>query len=129
MVAARSFLIDATFLLEDAEKAFLGAAAIIDSRGRNNSVIYGALRDMLRLRGTLGIASGVVVIGVDATKVSTTPNVENFRDCLRALGTYVVHEPNVRVGALCRSIIGDRRERWIVTRDKSFLQLVITCVN
>ena len=30
MVAARAFLIDATFLLEDAEKAFLGVAAIVD---------------------------------------------------------------------------------------------------
>jgi hypothetical protein len=37
MVASRPFLIDATFLLDDAEKAFLGAAAIIDSQGRNNS--------------------------------------------------------------------------------------------
>ncbi|MGC2577176.1 MAG: hypothetical protein WA376_06325, partial [Terrimicrobiaceae bacterium] len=123
MVAARSFLIDATFLLEDAEKAFLGAAAIVDSHGRNNSVVYGAVRDMLRLRGTLGIVSGVVVVGAEATKVSTKPNIENLRDCLHALGTYVVHKPNACVGTLCRSILKDRIGRWIVTRDKALMQL------
>ena len=48
MVATRSFLIDATFLLEDAEKAFLGVAAIIDAHGKNNSVVYGAVRAMLK---------------------------------------------------------------------------------
>ena len=124
MVAARSFLIDATFLLEDAEKTFLGSAAIVDSHGRNNSVVYGAVRDMLRLRGTLGIVTGVVIVGAEATKVSTMSNIENLRDCLRALGTYVVHEPNARVGTLCRSILKDRKGRWIVTRDKALMQLV-----
>ena len=122
MVADRSFLIDATFLLEDAEKAFLGATAIIDTHGRNNSVIYGAVRAMLKLRSSLGMVSGVVIIGMDATKVSTTPNIENVRDCLRELGTHVVHEPKICVGALCRSILGDHRGKWIVTGDKSLMQ-------
>jgi DNA polymerase-1 len=123
MVVARSFLIDATFLLGDAEKAFLGVAAIVDSRGRNNSIVYGAVRDMLRLRRTLGIAIGAIVVGVEAATVSTTPNIENFVDCLRALGTYVLHEPDAGVGTLCRSILKDRQEWWIVTRDKALMQL------
>jgi hypothetical protein len=123
MVAARSFLIDATFLLDDAEKAFLGVAAIVDLQGRNNSVVYGAIRDMLRLRRTLGIVNGVIVIGAEATKASTTPNIENLRDCLGALGTYVVYELNTCVGTLSRSILEDRKEWWIVTRDKALMQL------
>jgi len=123
MVAACSFLIDATFLLEDAEKAFLGVAGIVDSHGRNNSVVYGAVRDMLRLRRTLGIVNGVIVVGAEATKVSTPTNIENLRDCLRSLGTYVVHEPNACVGTLCRSILKERKKRWIVTRDKALMQL------
>jgi DNA polymerase-1 len=123
MVVARSFLIDATFLLEDAEKAFLGVAAIVDSHGRNNSIVYGAVRDMLRLRRTLGIGIGAIVVGAEAATVSTTPNIENFVDCLRALGTYVLHEPDAGVGTLCRSILKNRQEWWIVTRDKALMQL------
>jgi len=53
MVAERSFMIDATFLLDDAEKAFFGSAPLIDGGGRNTSVAYGAVRDMLRLRRAL----------------------------------------------------------------------------
>ncbi len=123
MVDDRSFLIDATFLLEDAEKAFLGVAAICDSQGRNYSVVYGALRAMLKLRGTLGMVSGVVVSGLDTTRVSAAPNIANFRDCLRALGTHVVDEPTVCVASLCRSILHDQREWWIVTADRSLMQL------
>lgn len=78
---------------------------------------------MLKLRSSLGMVSGVVIIGMDATKVSTTPNIENVRDCLRELGTHVVHEPKICVGALCRSILGDHRGKWIVTGDKSLMQL------
>jgi 5'-3' exonuclease len=123
MVAARSFLIDTTFLLEDAEKSFLGVAAIVDSQGRNNSIVYGVVRDMLRLRRTLGIVSGVIIVGAEATTVSITPNIENLVNCLRALGTYVLHEPCATIGALCQSILKDQKDWWIVTRDKALMQL------
>ncbi len=124
MVAERSFVIDATFLLDDAEKAFFGSAPLVDGCGRNTSVLYGAVRDMLRLRRTLGIARGIVVVGADADKVSSTLNVEIFRDFLLSIGTNVLHEPTVRVGALCRSILPDRKATWIVTRNKALMQLV-----
>ncbi len=126
MVAERSFVIDATFLLDDAEKAFFGSAPLIDGCGRNTSVVYGAVRDMLRLRITLGIARGIVVVGADADEISSALNVELFRDFLLSIGTNVLHEPTVRAGALCRSILLDRKAMWIVTRNKSMMQLVNT---
>jgi hypothetical protein len=61
MVAERSFVIDATFLRDDAENAFFGSAPLINGCGRNTSVVYGAVRDMLRLCGTLGIPRVIVV--------------------------------------------------------------------
>ena len=124
MVEVRSFLIDATFVLDDAEKAFLGSTPIVDLRGRNTSVVYAAVRDILRLRESLGIVQGNVVIGADADDVSSVTNIEMFRDCLRAIGTSTLHEPKIRVGALCRSILHDRKDRWIITRNKSLMQLV-----
>src|SRR5262245_55907582 len=124
MVAERSFIIDTTFLLDDAEKAFFGSAPLIDGGGRNTSVTYGAVRDMLRLRRSLGIARGSVVVGADADEVSSALNLEIFMECLVRIGTNVLHEPAVRVGALCRSMLLDRKATWIVTRNKSLMQLV-----
>jgi DNA polymerase-1 len=124
MVAERSFVIDATFLLDDAEKAFFGSAPLVDGGGRNTSVAYGAVRDMLRLRRTLGIARGVVVVGADAEDVSSALNLKSFTDCLMGIGTNVLYEPSVRVGAICRSMLLDRKATWIVTRNKSLMQLV-----
>ena len=117
-------MIDATFLLDDAEKAFYGSTPLVDRHGRNTSVLYGAVRDMLRLRSTLGIGGGIVVVGADANAVSSALNVEFFRDFLRGIGTNVLHEPTVSVGALCRSILVDRKSTWIVTRNKSLMQLI-----
>lgn len=79
---------------------------------------------MLRLRRTLGIARGIMVVGADADEVSSTLNVEIFRDFVLSIGTNVLHEPTVRVGALCRSILPDRKATWIVTRNKALMQLV-----
>jgi hypothetical protein len=124
MVVQRSFVIDATFLLDDAEKAFFLAAPLIDGCGRNTSVAYGAVRDMLRLRRTLGIVRGSVIVGADAHEVSSALNLKIFMECLLGIGTNVLHDPSVRVGAICRSMLLDRKATWIVTRNKSLMQLV-----
>ena len=126
MVADRAFVIDATFLLDDAEKSFFGSAPLVDGCGRNTSVVYGAVRDMLRLRRTLGIDRGIVIVGADAGEVSSSLNVDIFRDFLLGIGTNVLLQPTVRVGALCRSILLDRKATWIVTRNKSLMQLINT---
>lgn len=128
MVVERAFVIDATFLLDDAEKSFFGSAPLVDGCGRNTSVVYGAVRAMLRLRRALGIDRGIVIVGADAGAVSSSQNVDMLRDCLVSIGANVLHQPTVRVGALCRSILLDRKATWIVTRNKSLLQLVsISC--
>jgi DNA polymerase I-like protein with 3'-5' exonuclease and polymerase domains len=124
MVAERSFIIDATFLLDDAEKAFFGSAPLVDVGDRNTSVAYGAVRDMLRLRRTLGIARGSVVVGADADEVSSAVNLKIFVECLLGIGTNVLREPSVRVAAICRSMLRGRKATWIVTRNKSLMQLV-----
>jgi DNA polymerase I len=124
MVVQRSFVIDATFLLDDAEKAFFWAAPLIDGGGRNTSVAYGAIRDMLRLRRTLGIFRGSVIVSADAHEVSSALNLKIFMECLLGIGTNVLHDPSIRVGAICRSMLLDRKATWIVTRNKSLMQLV-----
>jgi hypothetical protein len=80
MVDQRSFVVDATFLLDDAEKAFLGSAPLIDGSGRNTSVAYGAVRDMFRLRRSLGIIRGSVIVGADAHEVSSALNLKSFME-------------------------------------------------
>jgi DNA polymerase I len=78
----------------------------------------------LQLRRNLGIARGAVVVGADAEDVSSALNLKSFTDCLLGIGTNVLYEPSVRVGTICRSMLLDRRATWIVTRNKSLMQLV-----
>jgi len=125
MVDEDFFVIDATFLLDDAEKAFLGSAPLVDESGRNTSVIYGAVSGLLRLRRILGIKLGIMVIGADAYDVSSVTNVELFREFLPHIGANVLHEPNVPIRSLCRSILlGTKGKFWVVTREKSLMQLI-----
>src|SRR5262245_22855724 len=124
MVTQDVFIIDATFVLDDAERAFLGSAPLVDGGGRSTSVVYGAVRALLHLRQTLGIAQGTVVVGADANEVASALNIHMFRDFLAAIGTNVLHKPEVRVGALCRAMLLGANAAWIVTRNKSLMQLV-----
>ena len=128
MVVEPTFLIDATFLLESAEKAFLGSTPIRNSRGQDTSVVYGAVRGLLGLRKAMGIAQGIVVIGRDAGGVSSLPNIEQFRNCLRAIGASVWHEAAYGIGPLCKEFIKQYQDQmWIISGDKSLLQLI--CSN
>jgi hypothetical protein len=119
---ATCFLIDATFLLEDNEKAFLGAPLLLDASGRDSTVLYGVVRDLLRLRQHLGIVEGVVVVGSEAVRIASKENLALVLECLPRLGTVVVHEPQVAVGSICKSL--STAARWLVTRDRALLQLV-----
>ena len=124
MVANKSFAIDATFLLRDAEAAFFGSTPLVDERGRNTSVLYGTVRGLFQLRRTLGIDRGLVVVGSDAYDVSSAINVEIFVEFLQCIGTNVLHERETPVGALCRSMLSNNDVAWIVTRNRSLMQLI-----
>src|SRR5262249_37719119 len=124
MVAQDVFIIDASSLLDDAERAFLGSAPLVDGGGRNTSVVYGAVRALLHLRQTLGMARGTVVVGAEANEVSSALNIQIFRDFMEAIGTKVLHKPTVRIGTLCRAVLLHQKPAWIITRNKSLMQLV-----
>ena len=59
-------VIDPTFLLESSEKSFYGAPLFCGPQGEDNTVLYGVTRDLLRLRKSVGIANGIIVIGKEA---------------------------------------------------------------
>jgi len=116
------FLVDATFLLEDNEKAFLGAPLLVDASGRDSTVLYGIVRGLLRLRQHLGIVAGMVVVGSEAARIASRENLALVLESLSRLGTVVVHEPQLSAGSICSSF--STQARWVVTRDKAMLQLV-----
>jgi hypothetical protein len=57
------FLIDATSLSIGGERGgvFRGAPPFVNSKGEDNTFVYGFLRDLLRLRSAYGIEKAVVV--------------------------------------------------------------------
>jgi DNA polymerase I-like protein with 3'-5' exonuclease and polymerase domains len=115
-------LIDVTFLLESSEQSFYGAPLILGSQGKDHTVLYGVARGLLRLRKSVGIQSGIVLIGSEACAASTEANVANVVHFLSRLHTPVVYDPSARTGTLCRRL--GPSARWVVTRNKTFFQLV-----
>ena len=59
------FVIDSTFLLETSRNSFHGAPLLQDSSGRDSTMLFGFVHDLLRLRKQLGIRKALVVIGDD----------------------------------------------------------------
>jgi DNA polymerase I len=115
-------LIDLTFLLESSEQSFYGAPLILGSQGEDHTVLYGVARGLLRLRKSVGIQHGLVIIGSEASAASTEANVGSVLHFLTRLHTPVVYDPNARAGTLCRRLAPSAR--WVVTQNKAFFQLV-----
>jgi hypothetical protein len=120
--AGALFLVDLTFVLKANEQSFYGASLLIDAQGENNTALYGVIRDLLRLRKTLGIRTSIIVIGSETTTVSSEATISRMLRLLRDLRIAVVYEPTKSAGSVCRSIAS--LARWVVTQNRALFQLI-----
>jgi DNA polymerase-1 len=116
------FLVDVTFLLEASEGAFRGAPLFVDREGEDHTIVYGVLRDLLRIRNDIGIRNAIVLIGSEAERASTDSNIDNMCRLLSKLHVAVVREPKLAVGSLCGRLAPTAG--WLITANRSLLQLV-----
>ena len=122
VVPAHVFLVDLTFVLKANEQSFYGAPLLIDPQGENNTVLYGVVRDLLKLRKNLSIRTAIIVIGSEATTVSSQATISRMLRLLRDLRIAVVYEPTTSAGSVCRSIAS--LARWVVTQNRALFQLI-----
>jgi DNA polymerase I-like protein with 3'-5' exonuclease and polymerase domains len=115
-------IIDLTFLLKSSKRSFCGAPLIVDPQGVDNTVLYGVARGLLRLRNTVGIRHGIIVIGREANAVSNEASIDSVVRFLRRLRAIVIYEPKATVPSLCRSL--SSAARWVLTQDRVLFQLV-----
>jgi hypothetical protein len=97
------FVIDATFLFEASNRVTVGAPLLFVD-GKDCTFLFCAIRDLLRLRRTLGIQRGVAVVGEDAHHAAGESNVKEAVAFLRALGVPVIYEGNRRVLDICAKL-------------------------
>ncbi len=97
------FVIDATFLFEASNRVTVGAPLLFVD-GKDCTFLFCAIRDLLRLRRTLGIQRGVVVVGEDAHHAAGESNAKEAVAFLRALGVPVIYEGNRRVLDICAKL-------------------------
>jgi hypothetical protein len=114
-------IIDLTFLLKSSEQSFCGAPLIVGPQGVDNTVLYGVARDLLRLRNSVGIRNGIVVIGREANAVSSEASIDSILPFLRRLRAIVIYEPKATAASLCRSL--SSAARWVLTQDRVLFQL------
>jgi DNA polymerase I len=85
------FLIDAAFIVEQTHKTFFGAP-LITVAGKDQTFTFGCVRDFLRLRRTLGIRAGVVILGKETYLVSSRDSVLDLIVILKELKIPHVHD-------------------------------------
>lgn len=114
------FIIDATFLLDASHKAFLGAPIFVVD-GIDQTLLFGVVRDFLRLRQSLGINRGALVVGKDAYRVTMTSKIQEIVSFLEDFGILVIHEPEHSVLDVCASLAPHTTR--FVTQNRSLLFL------
>jgi len=115
-----SFLIDATFIIERTHKTFLGTPLLM-VQGRDRTFTFGFAREFLRLRNTLGIRSGVLVIGKNSRLIASDKNIQDLVEFCRTLDIPCVHDPQNDVLHIAGSMTSGLSH--IVTGDRRLLQL------
>ncbi len=86
------FAIDTTFILEKTAKTFHGAPLLVVD-GKDHTFSYGFVRDLLRLRGSLAIRRGILVIGREGHGVASDSDVRAVVVFAQSMGLPVVHKP------------------------------------
>jgi DNA polymerase-1 len=112
------YLVDARFIVQRTHDSFFGAPLLIVD-GIDHTFIFGFVRDVLRLRQSLGIETVVLVIGKDARSITLDQNI-NIITFLDEMKFPYVHDPSNTtlsiVNYLCPQF------SHIITDDKRFLQ-------
>ncbi len=114
------FLVDTTFLFENAHKTFFGAPLLI-SVGRDNTFTFGFLRDLLRIRRSIGVNAGILALSIETYSVTSKENIGKVLRLFRELGLSYVQEP-------CKSVLDisatvSSHISYIITQDEKILQL------
>ena len=116
-----AFLIDGSFIIERAHKTFFGTPLLVHGT-KDNTFTFGFVRDFLRLRQTLAIQDGALVIGREAQSCTAAQNVADVITFLREARIPFVYDPLARAS----NIIGVLRSDFshIVTADPLLLQFL-----
>lgn len=116
----RFFLIDGSFILHSASEAF-HACSLFVRNGINNTITFGFLRHILRLRMQLGIRSGLIILGESAHTMVSLSEIEVVQSLLRALSFPLICDPRHRELEIFGAQLRERT--CIVATDLKFLQL------
>ena len=119
VITEKRFLIDASFIVDQVHKTFLGSP-LITVQGKDHTFLFGFVRDLLRLRRNLGIGAGAIVLGKEVCSTISHDEVLTLAVILSELKIPHVHDPlNPAL-----NIIGAMRNAFthIVTTDEAFLQ-------
>lgn len=97
------FIVDITFMLKRASDAFHGAPLFL-LNGKDYTLTYGFIRDLLLLRRLLGIRFGILVAGKECNGISSENDVTSVVGFMREMSLPVVHEPEWSALDICYSL-------------------------
>lgn len=112
--------IDSSFLMLENSMRFIGAP-LLTAGGNDNTFLFGFVRDLLRLRRSLGIRAGVVLIARESHGARAAGALAAV-EFLREMAFPLVYEPQQSILDVAWSV--SRRVSRIITKDPRLFQLV-----
>src|SRR5262245_20160811 len=113
------YLNDASFIVERIHNTFFGAPLLTIAE-RDYTFPFGVLRDLLRLRRSMQIHEGLVVLGKETHSLSSRDSIQSLIPYLDELGIPCAHDDHKRTIDLARSICADFSH--IITGNLDLLQ-------
>lgn len=117
---SQRYLIDATYIFRHTTAAFTGSPLLV-ADGKDHTFIYGFMRDLLRARRVLGIASGILVVGSEGNAAAAAADVTSVVEFAKVLGIPVVYSPQRSVLDICYHISDGATH--LITGETKLMQL------
>ncbi|MDX2444793.1 MAG: DNA polymerase [Bacteroidales bacterium] len=114
------FFIDSTFILKSTYETFLGCP-LLTFDGKNNTFLYGFLRNLLRLRTRLGINKLLVAFGKESYVVATESDVLSVIEFLVNIDISYLNKP--LLSSLELAVTLKSQVDYFLTDDEIFFQL------
>ena len=103
VVSNQIFLIDATFIFENAQKSFLGAPLFVN-KDQDNTFLYGFIRDVLRIRQEIGINNVVIAVGKEAHNATEDQNVKQVFNLINKLRIPCIYNCDISILDICSQL-------------------------
>lgn len=118
-ITIKTFIIDSTFIFKNTHEAFFKTSLLIKG-DQDNTFLFGFFRDLLRIRLSLGIKKGVLLISKEIYQITSNDNISKVIALLTQIQIPFIHEIEKGILEVTSSLLS--LANYLITNENKLFQ-------